>query len=654
MGTLYLYAAFHLNLNFSSIAEARRGEVIERCYWPLLTLARRLGAPIGIEASAVTLREIARLDPAWLEVFRELSEEGLVELIGSGHAQLIGPLVPADVVEANLGLGHLAYDALIGHRPRLALVNEQAFSAGLVEHYLAAGYEGVLMDWDGVAGHHRDWPRERCYLPQQAMGANGAVIDLLWTSTIAFQKLQRFAHGDLTERDYLDYVLAQRGETPRALCLYGNDAEVFDFRPGRYHTEAGLAGEAASEWDRIATAFEALAAHGDTVFVAPSAVRALAAEPGGGQALSLTTAAAPIPVKKQPKYNVARWAVSGRDDLWANTLCHRIHKALTADPKRADWRRDPSAWQSLCELWASDYRTHITPERWQAFRTALAERAPPAPAVETRRASRYRALPLPAQTNGHLAVETDQVRTRFNLKKGLAIDALWFGAHNAPVVGTLPHGYYDDISYGFDWFSNTVIYEVPNAPKVTDLCPVTPRLQRDEETGDLIVSAQIATPLGPISKEVCLSSTTSMLKCRLTLGWTKWAQGSLRLGNLTLNPQAFDHSTLYYRTHNGGRTAETFPLHGETVDHGAPVSFLVSARCGLGLTEGYMEIGDALTRLRLDVDMATAALFGLITHRLVDDTIFCRLSLSALEMDETRQPVDLDHGPRQFAYDISA
>ena len=47
--TLHLFAFFHLNLAFSSIEEEQRGEVIERCYWPLLELAQECG-PIGIEA----------------------------------------------------------------------------------------------------------------------------------------------------------------------------------------------------------------------------------------------------------------------------------------------------------------------------------------------------------------------------------------------------------------------------------------------------------------------------------------------------------------------------------------------------------------------------------------------------------------------------
>jgi len=64
-GWLRVFAFFHLNLAFSSIEEARRAEVITRCYWPLLRLAER-HPHIGIEVSGYTLEEIARHDPAWI------------------------------------------------------------------------------------------------------------------------------------------------------------------------------------------------------------------------------------------------------------------------------------------------------------------------------------------------------------------------------------------------------------------------------------------------------------------------------------------------------------------------------------------------------------------------------------------------------------
>ena len=141
----------------------------------------------------------------------------------------------------------------LGTRPTLALVNEQAYSAGLVGLYLDAGYRAILMDWDNPSAHHPEWPAETRYRPQRAKGADGREIALLWTNTVAFQKLQRLAHGDIPPSDYECYVASHRGAQPRALCLYASDAEIFDFRPGRYKTEDAIAEE--SEWSRIADAF---------------------------------------------------------------------------------------------------------------------------------------------------------------------------------------------------------------------------------------------------------------------------------------------------------------------------------------------------------------------------------------------------------------
>src|SRR6266576_5223293 len=224
--SLHLFAVFHLNLAFSSIEESERSTVIERCYWPLLALAATHG-PIGIEASGYTLEEIEARDPAWIRRFRDLIQAGKAELIGSGYAQLIGPLVPAKLVAANLKIGNAVYRHLLGVSPRVALVNEQAYSGGLVGHYLDAGYEALLMDWDNPASHHPEWNAELRYAPQRALGADGRGIALLWTNTVAFQKLQRFAHGDIDLDDFLGFVAGHRAPTARVLCLYASDGELF-------------------------------------------------------------------------------------------------------------------------------------------------------------------------------------------------------------------------------------------------------------------------------------------------------------------------------------------------------------------------------------------------------------------------------------------
>ncbi len=98
-----VFAFFHLNLAFSSIEEERRGDVIARCYWPLLRLAEQ--HQIGIEISGYTLVEIAARDPAWIARAKALIAQGRIELIGSGYAQMIGPLVPQRVTRGKSAPG---------------------------------------------------------------------------------------------------------------------------------------------------------------------------------------------------------------------------------------------------------------------------------------------------------------------------------------------------------------------------------------------------------------------------------------------------------------------------------------------------------------------------------------------------------------------
>jgi len=665
MTRLYAYALFHLNINFSSMELHQRAEIVARCYKPLLRMAETLDIPIGVEATGYTLERVHEIDPEWTETLRRMIAAGQVEFIGSGYAQLIGPLVPESVVRANLDLGHEIYQSLLGLKPALALVNEQAFSAGLVRLYREAGYRAILMDWDSCAAHHPDWPKSARYYPQQAEGLRGGAIPVIWTRTLAFQKLQRYAHGELELSEYLDFVRGEmdpEGE-PRALPLYGNDVEIFDYRPGRFHTEAKL--EKTGEWARLEALFAAVQALPETTIIPPSAVLDLRDHPGADQRLSLQTPDHPIPVKKQPKYNITRWAVSGRDDLEANTRCHRLHQALRArDPE--GWRgKDRGLWRELCYLWASDFRTHITPERWGAYKTRLGAldtllglAKPQRTTPDMAPLSRTAGGPVRVSTDRFIELDNDVVRVRLNPRKGLALEGMWrHGAGNVPLIGTLPHGYYDHVQYTFDWFSLGTVFDLPGRAKVTDLMPVEPEIGTDADLG-AIVRARIDTPLGPIWKELSLSPDAATLKCRLTFDWPEWPRGSLRVGNLTLHPEAFDRETLDYRTHNGGGL-ERFPLgkangspSGE-VDHGAPISFLVSSRCGLGLTEGVLEIGDATRRVRITVDMAEAALMGMVTHKAVGDTTFTRVSLSAQEMDETRNPIEKAHGPRAFAFAVS-
>ncbi|MBL6853015.1 MAG: glycoside hydrolase family 57 [Alphaproteobacteria bacterium] len=634
-GTLQIYALFHLNLAFSSIEEEQRATVIEKCYWPLLRLAERFG-PIGIEATAHTLGEIASRDPEWIGRARTLLERGRIELIGSGYSQMIGPLVPAKVTEANLRIGNDLYQRLLGAAPQIALVNEQAYSAGLVGLYLDAGYRALAMDWDNPGAAHPQWTGETRYLPQRALGADGRSIGLVWTNTVAFQKMQRFVHRDIEIDPYLEYVRGHRAVQRRALCVYASDAEIFDYRPGRYKTEEKCTGD---EWMRMEEVFERLTAEFE--MVAPSDVLKLHDAKDAGQTLRLETAAMPIPVKKQRKYNLARWAVTGRDDLGVNAACERIYRGMCAGKATA------ADWKELCWLWASDFRTHVTEKRWAKFTARLASAE-----------ATWSAAPSPAPVasgdaveSRHIDVATPFVAARLDRRRGLALSTVQFAKHATPVLGGLNHGHFDDIALQADWYTGDCVFEAPGEHKVTDLEWATTRLWTDAN-GDVCVSGTIATPKGPIEKTLRFSAHEPRIDFDLTFHWADWGKGSLRLGHVTLLGDAFDAARLSLTTHNGGAVAERFDLAGQTVEHGAPVSFLVSSSHGLGMTEGWAEIGDEHTRVRIEVDRETACLLGLLTHRISGGKVFCQLMLSALELDDTRRPCAYRSGPRRFRFSL--
>lgn len=635
---LTVFAFFHLNLAFSSIEEERRGDVIAQCYWPLLRMAERIG-PLGIEISGYTLEEIAARDPAWIAAARGLIAKGRIELIGSGYSQMIAPLVPARVTAENLRLGLETYQKHLGVRPTLALVNEQAYASGLVALYRDAGFDALLMDFDNPAVNHPEWDSQTAYLPQYACGPKDERIGLIWSNTTAFQQLQRLAHGDIPLETYAAFVRGKAGASPRALCLYASDAEIFDFRPGRFRTEEKLSGD--SEWNKLEQAFAAVMAEGALV-VAPSQVLQLMDQPGAGQVLALESPACPVPVKKQRKYNLARWAVTGRDNIAINAACQRIYEGMLGDPAKADWKE-------LCFLWASDFRTHLTEKRWAAFSARLkaAEQRWGAPAPQAQSI-----LTGETVSGRHFTIETPSLTAVLDRRRGLALQSLHFKNQSWATLGGLPHGFFDEIALVADWYTGDSVFEAPGEHKLTDLEWCEARIA-NQANGDVIVQARIDTPKGPIEKTLRFCADTARVEFDLTFHWQDWSKGVLRLGHFTLLPDGFDDASLYLQTCNGG-DAERFALAGQTVDHGAPVSFLVSSSHGLGLTEGWAVLGDARTALKIEVDRATAPLLGMLTHRMSGKKLFCQFVLSALELDDTRKPAAYSEGPRRFRFSVSA
>jgi len=648
---LRLFAFFHLNLAYSSIEEELRPDVVRRCYWPLLRLARDLGVPIGVEASAYTLECVQAIDAKWIDELRSLCDEGRAELIGSGYVQLIGPLVPPEVNAANLRLGNQRYQELLGLRPSLALINEQAYSPGLLQHYVEAGFRAIIMEWDNPARWHAEWQAHWRYLPQIALGQHGEEIPLIWNKSIAFQKFQRLAHGEMEFDEYLRYLEGHLAQTPRAFPVYGNDVEIFDFRPGRYHTEAKL--DQNEEWSRISRLFETLSHDSRFSFVLPSAVLELASVRGAGNRLHLESADDPVPVKKQEKYNVTRWAVTGRNDLGINTACRRAYEAIKA---RNDW--DDELWRELCYLWSSDFRTHITEKRWSAYLERLRgfERR-----LGTDRNSDDSSISRKLTPKGFgvlregrfLKLENDLAKVVLNCRRGLAIDSFELKrVSEKSLLGTLAHGYYEDIALGADFYSGHLVLETPGQPKITDLSPVEPTVGGDND-GGVLAEGEVSTPLGAIRKRIRLSAYGE-LGFEYELHWDEMRAGSLRLGHVTVNPEALDREQLYFESHNGGFLPERFPVGTRKIEHGRSVSFLVSASGATGMTSGELSLGDGERKITVRTDLTRACVVGQITFVPVANSYFYRASFSAAELDETCRDRQRREFPRTLAFVVSA
>ena len=639
------YLVFHLNLAFSSISEEARPTVVECCYWPLLKLVETSGIPIGVELTGWTLEKIKAIDPEWVGHFRQLLAAGRCELIGSGYAQIIGPLVPSTVNRWNQRLGLEVYSRELGVKPRIAFVNEMAYSGSMVDMYKNASYEGLMMDRDNVRLALAMESHPVTSMPTHGVGPAGAELPILWADSFLFQKLQQFVHGDIRQADYLDYLQRRIASGEALLPLYANDAEIFDFRPGRFSVESPT--HKAGEWRRLQGLLAVLVQETSLQWCSPSEALSIVDRPDVRKPSVLTSAAQPIPVKKQAKYNIGRWAVTGRNSTWINTMCHRIARHLDSLPLE---EQGPDLWRKLCSLWASDLRTHITLQRWDAACVQLDEFAAELGIPTCFGMESPSGIDSPAPQGGphagytisrdaediHLTVETQAIRLVLNLRRGLSIHSLAFRSQAfVPLAGTLAHGYFNAIALGADFYSGGVVIELPSQhSRITDLERVEPELTWVGE--ELYLRAVIPSRLGSIVKIVRVPVRSEFVELEIGFpGWDK-PHGRIHVGNITLLPEAFN-GPLTLSCANGGDLPETFPLKG-SIDHSAPSASLVSSTTGFGATDGRIEIGDEHRRLVISWNPSECAALPMLVHKQCQPFPLTRLFFSMLEFDDTSKP----------------
>jgi hypothetical protein len=641
----YAYTVWHLNLSFSSLEVSQRKDIINKCYWPILKLAEKDDFSFGLEATASTLEMILEIDPYWVQSLKQLIAVGKIEFIGSGWAQVIGPLVPALVTQKNIRLGAETYAAILGKIPKTYLLNEQVSSPGLIELYKSEGIQALVMEWENPFSANPQWDRNLRFHPQLGMGITKS-IPVIWNHSIAFQKLQKMAHGDISLEEWgawFSHEISSQKEL--GICIYGGDAETFDFRTNRFETEGAAS---MGEWERIESAFYFAVSKGAT-FILPS--KLLEKFPITEMAnLQLSNAAMPLPTKKQAKYNPLRWAVGGRDAFRANTICEQI---LVSFKQNTDGVTDLD-WRKLLDLWGSDYRTHITESRWDSWNASaqtMLDKYKVSQEQETPNEVNYFEF---IETDGYLTVSSESMRCVLNTKRGLAIDTLcFFGLSDSPLVGTIRHGDLHHIEWNADFYSGEFVVDLPGEHKITDLQRVTPTISRSNF--DVTISALIETKLGSITKTVIFSGGDEpKLTMKYHVNWDKIPPCTMRFGDIVLVPGSFDRSTLFVETHNGGLQRDRFTLDSVEADHGKYWSPLISARNCFGMTEGELIIGDRSKAILVTVEKSLSSIPALLTNVHVIDSYFTRIQFTARELDDTstNREISLGLDGRSFAISI--
>lgn len=621
LSTTSLYTAWHLNLDYSSLDQDQLPEVIEECYWPLLRLAESTGCVQGVEISGRTLEKISYLDSEWVTKFRTLIHIGLVEPLASGYSQIIGPLAPSSVNRENFRRGAAVFQDLLSVSPKVAFVNEQCSSEGFLKLLSRMGFDGAVVEWENMWFANPKMGEDIGYRPQRLSTSDG--IGIVWNHSRFFQGLQRLVHGELSLADYEALFDSANKFANQKICFYGGDAEVFNFRPRRFNSEAPIS---KNEWKKIESLVRRTVDSGAT-WVAPS--KLLEELPDFG--INFFSLSHQIITKKQAKYNAVRWAVSGRNSYELNNHAFRTH---FGEIREIEHVSNPREVIDL-KIWRSDLRTHIHPRRWQA----LLSEVPGLEATSSNASgsawparSEFRLLtdhhPI-RLTNQHLEVLVDSSRgfSVQSLRLKCPCEANLIGRHSFGLVpGPIPSP---------DWYSGTFTYQEPGQSQVTDLSADIGRIHLLFSGGALF--SLIEYPTFDLYKKIEVAEGSRHVNFAYRIEWRGASRGLIRVGHLAFDPSSWDWETTSFFAANGGEVRSSYRVKHKTSNHSQPVSLAVSATNCVGITDGGYHVEDNLHRLEVSVDTSNRGAVVLIDNSAFNDLQLLRTAFSIQEIDDTFQ-----------------
>lgn len=611
-----LYIIYHANLAFSAIEEAEIPTVIDKCYFPLLDLVETLHVKIGLELSGFTLEKIKQYRPAWITKFKKLCANNTMELIGSGYMQIIGPLVPYKVNIKNQQIGLTTYKNILGVTPKIAYVNEQTFSKSMVDIYYKTGYKAISMEWNNAFSINPKWRKSHAYTPVIVEGISYS-LPILWTDSILFQQFQRTIHNEQTYNDYFSFFHNYIAKNHQCIPIYSSDLEIFNYRPGRFETEAVLK---THEWNRIKQLSILLLQEGG--FELPSTVLKTHSSQ---TILSLTNSANPIIVKKQDKYSLGRWAASGHDANHINTLCYNYLEQL-------DKNSTTPKWKELLRYWGSDYRTHTTEKKWKEAIETLKSKIQIQPIADLLTIEND--VQLIAFEN-KIVFEKDGLKISFLADKGFALDEMFIYSVKQP-FGTVRHGELSHIGYVADFFTGSSVIESAKTKKVTDLTQVSHyqfnKINQNTYTlSTTIEMKQIATEY----KCWTIDTFNQTLMLNIDLKLHTIVSGSIRLGTFTLLPQKTSDK-FYYLCNNGGEKPEKHLLTNTEIKHHASRSLLQSSTGGIGTTDSKITFANSMYPfVTLCINQQKSSPLVMLQNNVSFKKYLTRIFFSVQELDDT-------------------
>ena len=625
-----IFIFFHLNIFTSSIKEVDRLYVIKNCYWPILDVAERNNLKIGIEISGITLEIIQKLDNRWIKRLKKLIKNGLISIIGSGYSQIIGPLVPYKLNDFNYGIGNDIYKKILNTKPKTLLINEHAFSKSLIDIIKKNNYTSIIMEWENSVANSK-MLNEKLKFNTINIQGNKHSLRTIWNSSLNFQKFQKYIYDKISIDIYFKFIKNLKMNNNQFFVLYGSDAEVFDFRPRKTDHNKLYNLKDKNEWNKIENLLILLKKDHDFLSLEEILENKYYCKKIIN---SPTNAKFPCTVKKQPKYNLIRWALSGINDFKINTYCFKIYDYFLKN-KIEKFKY----WKTLCYFWSSDFRTHIDNKRWNKFNKELLNYS-----LKTEKKFKKRDKNLIDYKNYNitrkdktLIIIDNNYKFGLNLENGLSLDYYYnYSLSKKALIGTLEQGFYKNKNFNVDFYSGHFVSEFFNKKKLTDLSNKIYKPKIIKRNNLLEISANFKIIDTLIKKKWIYNFNNKILSLEYDFKNLYHLSENIRHSSITLNPNNFEKKNLFFSTHNGGDKLERFNIKSnEEIDHLKRVSHITSSTTCQGMTEGIFEIGDENKKIILEIEKKENALIPFVQYFPIKNSYFYRIIFSSKEHDET-------------------